>query len=90
VEIQKAIVSNAGGAVAGGMMFGALGALIGGREKEKTIRNVTIYLIITYQGNEKEEYIAFDVTYDYKRANEFVKLFSLTNKKYQGPTIVDL
>ena len=33
-EIQKAYVSSIGGAVSGAMVFGALGAIIGGRVKE--------------------------------------------------------
>ena len=34
-EINKAYVSSTGGALAGGLMFGAVGAAIGGRTKQK-------------------------------------------------------
>lgn len=80
VDIQKQIVSSAGGAVAGGIMFGALGAAIGGRAKTKDVRTVTQYLIITYKNEQSQPaYIGFDATgnphiaaqlvYEFKRLN---------------------
>ena len=54
IDIQKSYVSSAGGAVAGGLMFGSVGALIGGRVKQKTDKQINYILIITY---EKEENI---------------------------------
>lgn len=61
-EIQKQLVSSAGGAVAGGILFGALGAMVGGRAKEKKIKTFKQYLIFTYEKDGKPEYIAFDTT----------------------------
>ncbi|WP_312047769.1 hypothetical protein [Anaerotignum sp.] len=90
VEIQKAMVSSAGGAVAGGMIFGPIGAIVGGRTKEKEIRDVTTYLIITYGSNEEQKYISFNVTYDYKRACKFVEVFNQRFKKVEGNKIVEL
>lgn len=78
VEIQKQYVSSAGGAVAGAMMFGALGALIGGRTKEKTSKQVNKYLIFTYVNDEEVKYIAFDVYMN--MGNIFVNAFKELNK----------
>lgn len=44
VEIQKQYVSSAGGAIAGGMVFGPLGAIVGGRVKERE-KDARIYLL---------------------------------------------
>lgn len=63
VEIQKQYVSSAGGAVAGGMAFGPLGAIVGGRVKEKKTRELTHYLIFTYRSNEEISYISFEIVY---------------------------
>lgn len=62
VEIQKHYVSSAGGAVGGAVLFGAVGAMIGGRVKEKTDRTISNYLIVTYDKDGQPDYIAFDVT----------------------------
>lgn len=58
VEIQKQYVSSAGGAVAGGMMFGPIGAMIGGRAKEKQSKEITRYIIFTYADANEMKYIA--------------------------------
>jgi len=72
-EIQKQLVSNAGGAIAGGIMFGPLGAMIGGRPKEKKIITHKQYLIFIYEKDGKPEYIAFDTTNntDYIKFNTY-------------------
>ena len=54
-EIQRQYVSSIGGAVGGAVLFGPIGAMIGGRTKEKKATKLTQYLIITYL---KEEQIA--------------------------------
>ena len=78
VEIQKALVSSAGGAIAGGMNFGALGALIGGRIQEREIRTLTRYLVVTYYKSGVPNYIAFEATkLETNRATNMVKLFRL-------------
>ena len=62
VEIQKSYVSSAGGAVGGYVLFGPLGAMIGGRTKEKTSKSVEKYLIFAYEKNGETEYISLEVT----------------------------
>ena len=39
IEIQKNNVSSIGGAVSGAILFGALGAIIGGRAKNKKVKS---------------------------------------------------
>ncbi len=79
-EIQNQIVSSAGGAVAGGMMFGPLGAAIGGRAKNKEIKTTTQYLIITYTGEQGElKFIGFEVGRDFMPAVKLVEEFKKLN-----------
>lgn len=80
VEIQKQMISSAGGAVAGGLAFGPLGAIIGGRVKTKNIINATNYLIITYTDNSgKLAYIGFGVTGIVSYAEKLIKEFKKLN-----------
>lgn len=74
IEIQKAYVSSVGGAVAGGLLFGPLGAIVGGRAKKKETKQVTVYFVITYDKDGKPEYISFDTAGSFK-ANKFISLF---------------
>ena len=78
VEIQKRYVSSAGGAVAGAAVFGPLGAMIGGRVKEKKDRIVHTYLIFTYTKDNAIDYIGFDTTGNYN-AIKFVTEFNSAN-----------
>ncbi len=48
LEIQRSYTSSAGGAVAGALLLGPLGAAVGGRTKQKVNRSVKYYLIFTY------------------------------------------
>ena len=53
--------SSAGGALAGAIMFGAVGAAIGGRAKTKQITEKKKYIVITYSDNENSvKNIIFD------------------------------
>lgn len=61
-EISKQYVSSIGGAVAGAVVFGPLGAIVGGRAKAKKDKTIHRYLIFTYLKNDATEYISFDVT----------------------------
>lgn len=80
-EIQKQTVSSVGGAIAGGVMFGPLGAMIGGRAKNKKVKTTTQYLIITYTGEQAElKYIGFDIKNNPLSATKFVKEFREFNK----------
>lgn len=76
-EIQKAYVSSAGGAVAGGLLFGPLGALVGGRAKQKKINQITNFLVITYEKDDEPNYISFDTTNNFKA----IKIVSLFQKR---------
>ena len=53
-EIQKQLVSSVGGAVAGGFMFGTLGAAIGGRAKSKNVVSKKTFLSIVYNSKDGE------------------------------------
>ena len=74
-EIQQQYVSSIGGAVGGAVLFGPLGAIIGGRAKKKTVRNQTCsYLIITYQSPDIK-YIGFEIGINFASANLYVSDF---------------
>lgn len=82
VEIQKQYVSSIGGAVGGAVLFGPLGAMIGGRAKKKKTKQTHTYLIFTYESDGEIKYIGFDVTNNFnasKLVNEFRKT-SFNNK----------
>lgn len=80
VEIQNQAVSSVGGAIAGGALFGPLGAIIGGRAKTKKVKTTTQYLIITYTGEQGElKYIGFDITNNPPSATKLVKEFRELN-----------
>ena len=88
VEIQKHYVSSAGGAIAGGIMFGTLGAIIGGRSKQKTTENIKRYLIITYIKDDDVDYVAFDITTTFVAGidntyREFIEDFKQTKRTIQ-------
>ena len=83
VDIQKQLVSSAAGAVGGAMLFGAVGALIGGRVKEKQIRDVRTYLIFSYYKENTVDYIAFDVSTSIPQAGKFIDEFKKRPQKTQ-------
>lgn len=85
-EIQKNYVSSAGGAVGGALLFGPLGAIVGGRTKEKKTTTVTHYLIITYNTDNEVKYISFECD-KLSRYYEFKIRFSLTNNNKENNTI---
>ncbi len=78
-EIQQQYVSSIGGTVGGAVLFGPLGAIIGGRAKKKAIKTYYSYLIITYKDNENLKYIGFDVTNAPFKAQKFVNELKKTN-----------
>lgn len=84
-EIQKQYVSSVGGAVAGAILLGPIGAIIGGRATKKTVNNTSKYLVITYISDEETKYIVFDTTnsfvgnsiknkYKYLKKNENIRV----------------
>lgn len=75
IDIQNQVVSSVGGAVGGAMLFGPLGAMIGGRAKTKKVKNVTTYLIITYSSDNELKYIGFDTVNNPASAIKLVKEF---------------
>ena len=89
MELQQQYVSSAGGAVAGALMFGAVGAAIGGRTKKKENRKYSHYFIITYMKDDEVKYLGFDVSYTYKIANIIVNHFKSCNSS-QAPKKVEL
>lgn len=79
-EIQNQAVSSVGGAIAGGVMFGTLGAIIGGRTKNKKVKTTAQYLIITYTGEQGDlKYIGFDIKNNPPSAAKLVKEFRELN-----------
>lgn len=76
-EIQNQIVSSAGGAISGALLFGAIGAIIGGRAKSKKVKNISNYLIITYRDNKEGDlkFIVFDTKNNPASAHKLVKEF---------------
>lgn len=78
-EIQEQYVSSVGGAVGGAMLFGALGAMIGGRAKKKKVKDETHqYLIITYK-SPAIKYIGFEIGFSIGSANAYVDEFRNTH-----------
>lgn len=58
-DITKQAVSNAGGAIAGAMWFGALGAIVGGASHKKTVKQVHRFLVISYLADDGVKHIVF-------------------------------
>lgn len=81
VEIQQQYVSSVGGAIGGAVLFGPLGAVIGGRAKKKKTRNVTQYLIITYTKDDEIKYIGFEVGQNFWQAGKMVDEFRMNNAR---------
>lgn len=89
VEIQKQYVSSIGGAVGGAVLFGPLGAMIGGRAKQKSSKTITQYLIFTYLKDNGVAYISFEIDRqpDLMRANILITRF---NQSPHAQAVVDL
>lgn len=85
-DIQQQYVSSVSGAIGGALIFGAVGALIGGRTKKKEITTIRKYLIFSYMKNNDMNYIGFDITQYPASANKFVRDF----KKHNTHETVDL
>ena len=85
-EIHKSYVSSAGGAVGGAILFGAVGALIGGRVQQKIDTIEHKYLIITYKKEDSLEYIGFDCTQNLTDAYSLISYYR-TSTPYQSVKI---
>jgi len=90
-EIQKSkqYVSSAGGAIAGGMMFGAVGAMIGGRakEKESTVTTIKNYMVVTYKKEDSIDYLLFELSETPMQAHPFTLNFGILTKNRPSETI---
>lgn len=86
-EIQNQYVSSIGGAVGGAVLFGPLGAMIGGRAKKKTDRTVHVYLIITYMNDNEVKYIGLENIGKNKSMNKIVDEFK---QNHVLPTNIEL
>lgn len=87
VDIQKNNVSSIGSTIGGAMLFGPIGAMIGGRTKEKISRTIHSYLIFTYTNNNEIKYIAFDCTGN-RNVHNLIKEFN--SKKPKIKTTINL
>jgi ABC-type nickel/cobalt efflux system permease component RcnA len=76
-EIQTQYVSSIGGAVAGAVVFGPLGAIVGGRAKKKNTTKISYYIIYTYMKEQEIAYISFEInnTFDVSKAYKWVSEF---------------
>lgn len=92
-EIQRSeqYVSSAGGAVAGALMFGIPGALIGGRTKKKKSISVTYshFMIVTYKKDNTVDHIAFALPGSAMLATHFSNNYKLLSKN-KSSTVVNL
>lgn len=79
-NIQKysQAISSVGGAIAGGMLFGGIGAAIGGSATSRNFQSKKQYLIITYIGKDATvKYVVFDYI---PKAENLIRDFKLFNK----------
>lgn len=81
-------VSSAGGAIAGAMAFGVVGAAIGGRTVAKDVKSKKYYLVITYFDNDENvKYIVFD---NNNKAPYLVEDFKIFNKDNVVKKVVEI
>lgn len=73
-QLQHYFASSAGGALAGGMLFGPIGAAYGGRMRHIKVQEQTDYLVITYWKEQDLSCLLFRLTTpgDRKRARKLV------------------
>lgn len=86
-NVETTMVSNPGGAIAGAMLFGAPGAMLGGKAKKKEIISFENFLVVTYKKDNDLENLHFQL---WKESGDCVsKYFGLANKlieKYRPRT----
>lgn len=58
---ENTMVSNPGGAIAGALLFGAPGAMLGGKAKKKKVITVEHFLVITYKKDNAQENLHFQL-----------------------------
>ena len=88
-EVTSQYVSSVGGAIGGAVLFGPLGAAIGGRAKKKKTKEVHEYLIFTYESNGEIKYIGFQVLPMHKlKTFYFVDEFNKMENKHISKTVL--
>lgn len=89
VEVSKHYVDNASGAIVGGMLFGTVGAILGGGVKTVVDKDVTYYVIITYRSSDGTKYIVFNVTNCYSDGLSFArKIKTYLNNDNVNETVI--
>ena len=86
VEVQKHIVSSAGGALVGAALFGVPGALIGGRAKTKQTATYKTFLVITYNNESGPTYLLFGLT-SFGSAAPFIKYYNAHAQNREKETV---
>lgn len=79
-EIQTQYVSSVGGAIAGGILLGPIGAALGGSAQKKKTKIVRQYLIFAYQSDAEVKYIVFDVTSAPQNGKKISKVYAYLKK----------
>ncbi len=88
-QLQKQYVSSVGGTIAGGLLLGPLGAIIGGSAKQKNIKSFDRFLIFAYLDNNGSDtkYLVFSVKDSLAdKSGDFVRLFKPRSKQVQVTT----
>lgn len=81
-DVQHIVHSSVGGAIAGSVLFGPLGAIIGGRTKTKTQTNYSYYLTITYKNaNDELAVLALECLNNVSFPEKFIQEFRDNHKK---------
>lgn len=79
-EIQTQYVSSVGGAIAGGILLGPIGAALGGSAQKKKTKIIRQYLIFAYQADAEVKYIVFDVTSAPQSGKKISKIYAYLKK----------
>lgn len=79
-EIQTQYVSSVGGAIAGGILLGPIGAALGGSAQKKKTKIIRQYLIFAYQADTEVKYIVFDVTSAPQNGKKISKIYAYLKK----------
>ncbi len=82
-ETTTEYVTSKKKAIAGTVLFGTPGAIIGSQPKKKTNTSFTSYIIFTYKSKDEKsvKYIAFNATGDPYMARKMVEYFNTLPKQ---------